>query len=345
MGRLAAAGIPAYVLHGNHDSANRITGKLTLPENVRVFSARKEQTFSLDRLGVALHGRSYRQPDTRENLAARYPPPTSGAFNIGVLHTALDGRPGHDPYAPCSLDELVNKGYDYWALGHVHRYEVLHEHPHVIFPGNLQGRHIKETGAKGACLVTVDDGEVVAVDRLLVDVARWARVTVDAAGCDRLEDVEERMRDCIRAAVSRADDRLLACRIELAGASAVHGRLLTSEAHLLDEARAAALALGGEAAWIERLVVATEPLPDSSALRIREDALGELRSGIDDACQDPDFVERMRNDIGVLLGKLPSEVRAELDDPALQEALDGNYRGLVREASDYLAARIAAGEE
>ncbi len=347
MGRLAQAGIPAFLLYGNHDAESRITRRLMLPDNVRAFSARKAETFEIDELGVALHGRSYQQRDTRENLAACYPPPKPGAFNIGVLHTALDGRPHHDPYAPCTLQELIAKGYDYWALGHVHQYEVIHENPHVVFPGNLQGRHIREAGEKGACLVTVEEGEVAALERLPVDVVRWARVEVSADGCDRLSAMEDRVRTAIREAVSRqADGRLLACRIEIAGASKLHDRLLASQEDLLAEARAAALALGDEAAWIERLVVATEPVPSTAAVQAREDALGELRRDIHGAHQDPDLIQRLQDDIGVLLSRLPHEVRDQLQDTPLGKALqEGDYAELIREAGDYLAARLARGKE
>jgi len=127
-------------------------------EGVNVFSARKPETFMLKELDVALHGQSFRQRDVTDNLAAAYPEPVDGVFNIGVLHT---GMGGHANYAPCTVDDLVTKGYDYWALGHVHHGAVLHENPHVVFPGNLQGRHIRETGPKGAYLVSVEDREIV----------------------------------------------------------------------------------------------------------------------------------------------------------------------------------------
>ena len=82
------------------------------------------------------------------------------------IHTSVDGREGHDPYAPTRLDVLRSKGHDYWALGHVHEREVLCRNPWVVFPGNLQGRHARETGAKGATLVEVDD--------VLIGSRRWA---------------------------------------------------------------------------------------------------------------------------------------------------------------------------
>src|SRR5690606_2935920 len=96
-------------------------------------------------------------------------------FNIGLLHTCATGRAGHEPYAPCRLSTLLSKGYDYWALGHVHQREVLHEHPWVVFPGNLQGRHMKEVGEKGATIVDVEAGRVVDVQHRALDVVRFAQ--------------------------------------------------------------------------------------------------------------------------------------------------------------------------
>ncbi|TGG78310.1 MAG: DNA repair exonuclease, partial [Aphanocapsa feldmannii 288cV] len=123
MGRLKQAGIPVFVLHGNHDAESQIARqlKLPLPDNVQVFDAQKAQTFQLDKLNVALHGQSFREKAVTDNLVPDYPTPVQDAFNIGVLHTALDGMSDHAKYAPCSLPELVAKGYDYWALGHVHQ--------------------------------------------------------------------------------------------------------------------------------------------------------------------------------------------------------------------------------
>src|SRR5690606_40260244 len=44
--------------------------------------------------------------------------------------------------------------YDYWALGHVHQRELLHADPPILFSGCLQGRHARETGPKGATIVS-----------------------------------------------------------------------------------------------------------------------------------------------------------------------------------------------
>ena len=119
------------------------------PDNVRELSSKKPETFELADAGICVHGQSFAQQATTDDLAARYPDAVRGAFNIGLLHTCLDGREGHDRYAPTSLETMRAKGYDYWALGHVHAREVLSTEPWVVFPGNLQGRHAKETGREG----------------------------------------------------------------------------------------------------------------------------------------------------------------------------------------------------
>ena len=341
MGRLAKAGIRAFVLYGNHDAESQITRRLSLPDNVNVFSSRKAETFIVDECKVALHGQSFRQRDVTDNLVPGYPDPVRGTFNIGVLHTALAGAVGHENYAPCSLDELIAKGYDYWALGHVHNGQVLHKNPHVVFPGNLQGRHIRETGPKGAHLVTVEDGEITDFTRLHSDVVRWSRLPVSVDGCSRLVDVFDRVRESIEQAVAaEADGRLLACRIELTGESSIHGVLLASTGSLVAESQAAALGVGDDVAWIERLIVSTKPHRDPVAFADQQDALGELRNMLKDAGSDEELLQQLASDIGELSRKLPADLRVAVEDAALQAAINGNYADVIARMQDFLRARL-----
>lgn len=339
MGRMAKAGIPAFLLYGNHDAESQITRRLTLPPNVKVFSARKPETFRVPNLNVALHGQSFRQRDVTENLVAAYPASVAGHFNIGVLHTGLGGMGGHANYAPCALEELVNKGYDYWALAHVHQAAVLHERPHVVFCGNLQGRHIRESGPKGASLITVEDGQVEAVSPLHADCVRWIHLPVVVDQCATSTDVIDLVCETIEDAVAReAQGRLLACRIELTGQTKLHGELLSSAAHLLAEARGAALGLGEEAAWIERLVVGTKH-PNTAASRT--DAVGDLQRMIESAGSDAELQARLASDLSDLVRKLPHDVRTETNDAALKAVIDGNIAALITHAGAYLNARLA----
>src|SRR5262249_18517428 len=123
---------------------------------------------------VAISGRSFGSSETRENLVREYPAPVPGYFNIGLLHSSLVDAEGHDCYAPCSPALLANHGYDYWALGHIHKRRRIQESgPAIISPGNLQGKNVREIGPKGACLVTVGDDHKVTVEDRWLDDVRW----------------------------------------------------------------------------------------------------------------------------------------------------------------------------
>ena len=127
-----------------------------------------------------------------ENLAAAYPSAKSGCINIGLLHTGLGGMKGHERYAPCTLDELRFKRYDYWALGHIHAREVLCEDPFIVFAGNVQGRHARETGPKGCLVSTIHSDH--RVDHVFhrLDQVRWERGHVDISGLETEADVLSR---------------------------------------------------------------------------------------------------------------------------------------------------------
>lgn len=346
MGRLNEKNIPVYLLHGNHDAESQITRSLDLPENVHVFGTRKPESFPLEPLRVMLHGQSYRQRDITDNLVPAYPDPVPGAFNIGVLHTGLGGMGGHADYAPCSLQDLTKKGYDYWALGHVHQASVLHEKPHVVFPGNLQGRHARETGPKGVSLVAVEDGEIVDLTNIPCDVVRWTVLTISLHDKGSVGDVTDQIHDAVEAAVTNeADGRLLACRILLTGRTAIHDQLVASEERLLAVARAGALGLGDEVAWVEKVVINTEPEIDAKTLAEREDAVGELQRLLQEVRGDEALLAQIENDIGKLVRQLPHEVRSDIEDCVMKAAIKGDYEALIGEVSPYLSARLMAQED
>lgn len=261
MTRLDAAGIPVYLISGNHDAASVITRKLSLPDNVRQFSSRSPETVEPDRWPVAIHGMSFPNRKVSENLVPRYPDPVSGKFNLGLLHTSLAGcGEEHDTYAPCSLAELIAKGYDYWALGHIHQPQVLHQNPWIVFPGNLQGRHIRECGARGCRLVVVDDhGKVADCQWHALDVARWGEVRVDLAGAESIESLLPRIRAAMGEAVELAEHRLLALRLVLEGTTPLHASLCNDPDRMEAEIQSIADDFGEGVVWIERVKLKTRP--------------------------------------------------------------------------------------
>lgn len=341
MGRLRDAGIRTFLIYGNHDAESQITRRLSLPDNVTTFSAAQPETHVIEDLGVALHGQSFRERDVTENLARGYPDPVPDLLNVGILHTGLAGEEGHQSYAPCTLGELVNKGYDYWALGHIHKPSVRHERPFVVYSGNLQGRHINEAGPRGAVTVSVEDGVISDLTPFHIDLVRWALIDVPAADCDSLQRLVDKIRNSIEKAVlEQADGRLLACRIRLSGTSALWGQVAGSEEWLLAEARSAAQGLGDDRAWVERLVNSTEP-PSAQG---PDPAIAEVLGDLADACRDGELLGNLRNDIGALVAMLPHEIRNQPESDLLAAAAKGDYARLIELAAPYATARLTEGQ-
>ncbi len=255
MGLLREAGIQVVIVSGNHDAASQMTRLLKLPDNVTLFPHRSVGSLFLDQYGVAIHGQSFSARSVMDDLVRNYPQGDPALFNIGLLHTSLNGRPGHEPYAPCTLDALRSKGYHYWALGHIHQREEICCDPWVVFPGNIQGRHIRETGPKGCTLVSVDEGRVIAVEERELDVLRWALCRVDPALCQSAGSLCDLVREALEEERAKADGRPLAVRLIVEGETALHGELHEDALQWSEEFRAVAASLGD--VWIEKVVIKT----------------------------------------------------------------------------------------
>ncbi|UQA59515.1 metallophosphoesterase family protein [Polyangium aurulentum] len=334
MARLREAKIRVLIVRGNHDAKSKI---LRLPEGVRELSTSKPETVIYDDLGVAVHGRGYARAETTDDLAASYPAPRAGLFNIGLLHTAAEGREGHARYAPCRVGDLVAKGYDYWALGHVHAREVLYREPWIVFPGNLQGRHARETGPKGASLVTVEDGRVKSVEHRVVDVARWAVCEVDASRAGSADDVLEGCRSSISRAVEDADGRVVCARIVITGASRAHAALVRDPGRWHGEIRGLANDMGD--AWVEKIQLRTRTLADLDALASNDDPIGGLLKKLRWIRDDDHELEKLGKELSDIAGKLPQEF-FQTDAAAKITEADA-LRRIVDELPDYLLPQLS----
>jgi DNA repair exonuclease SbcCD nuclease subunit len=251
-----------------------------------------------------------------------------GWLNIGVLHTSLDGSRGHDGYAPCSVESLRRFGYDYWALGHVHAAEVLSRDPWIVYPGNLQGRSIRETGAKGAMRVTVDDGRIVAVEPLVFDGARWALEIVDVSGVAHEADVLQRIDAALADLHQRSDGRPVAVRVTLEGTTPLHNHLVARREMIQDEARAIGFRMA-EDCWVEQVKVATAPPPRPAAALSSGDSL-DVDDLLSAAGQDPEFSAALAEIVKTVADKLPHDLRKELsENPELQKKIADDARALL----------------
>lgn len=324
LGGLHRAGIPVFMVKGNHDADSVMSRDLPYPDTVRAFRSSKAETFALDDCRVALHGRSFPHRLTADFVDS-YPQRRDGWLNIGVLHTSLDGTRGHQGYAPCSVDDLRRFGYDYWALGHVHAAEIVSREPWIVYPGNLQGRSVRETGPKGAMRVTVEDGRVVEVTPLVLDGARWAHLEIDLTGISDDTALQASLHDALAASHAQCDGRPLAARLTLTGTTALHNHLIAKRETLQDELRAFGFQLAADC-WVEQLKVRTAP-PPRPVLQ-GPDAL-DVSALLAEVAADPEFAATISELLETVQAKLPKDLHDALATPELTQRLAQDAAALL----------------
>jgi DNA repair protein SbcD/Mre11 len=343
MTRLREAGIAVVLVRGNHDAQSDVVKALRLPENVKELSWKKPDTFGVPGTNVVVHGQSFAKRVTSDDLASRYPDRTAGALNIGLLHTSVDGREGHEPYAPTSIATMRAKGYDYWALGHVHAREVLSEDPWVVFPGNLQGRHARETGAKGASLVTIGAGHVASVEHRSFDVVRWERIVADVSDASDPLDAVDRIRAALASEVASASERILAARVVVTGATRANAAIRRDPERFASELRAAAADILGDAVWVEKVKIETRSFFDLARVREEASAVGHLARRLAAIKSDESEIASLASVLAELDRRLPPELREgegalTLSDPA-------TVRAFVDEVEATLLPRLLEGTD
>ena len=340
--------IRVFVIQGNHDAGaviKRAFDTLTMPPNVHVFSTKKCETQHIDELNVAIHGQGFATKAVEENLSAKYPHAEQGRFNIGLLHTNLGSKESHDNYAPSTVEGLRAKGYQYWALGHIHKRDKGLGGPSqmIHYSGNLQGRHIRESGPKGCTLVTIDDNQQIASMKFhATDVWRWYECSVNATHCDSPDDVLLAVRTDLEKALQEADDRSLAVRIRVHGQTAAHRPLMRHAEHWRDELRRVVLDKFESRVWLEKIKWDTKP-PKTPSSQELDATYGDLIAGIHETVPGDDVFAEIRDQLNTMLNKLPNDVRMDgeiidLDDEATTIAL-------VTEAKELLVSRLLDASE
>lgn len=339
--RLRDAGIPLHLISGNHDAESRITKDLTLPENAKRYSTKAPETVRLESLKVAIHGQGFAHQSVEKNLAAEYPAAIAGWFNIGLLHTSADGRPGHATYAPCTIEGLRAKGYDYWALGHVHTREVLNPgDPWIVFSGNIQGRHIREPGPKGCYLVTVNDAGTANPDFRALDVLRWDSFKIDLSDSPSALDALDRVTEKLRFAWEAREDRPLALRLELAGECQAHRELAATPRRWKEEIRSRAADVGGDELWIERITFDTRDPRSGEEI---QGPLSYLRETLASLRGDLQSRQAMLESLAELRKKLPTELTEGPD--AIPWEDETWLANMLERVEPMLAARLSGSVE
>lgn len=228
--RLQENRIAVYIVHGNHDPLSGSWLQLNWPDNVHVFSANKPEIMAFEREGerlVHLYGFSYHEKAVAVNMTKFYVKQEGSLYHIGILHGSVETDGEHDKYAPFTVSDLLEKDFDYWALGHIHKRQILSENPMIVYPGNIQGRHRKETGEKGGYIVTLSEKETSMQFIHSADIL-WENVIIPISDVENLTQLLDRCYQHIESI--RKSDVASLLTIKLQGAAQLHETLLDNAA-------------------------------------------------------------------------------------------------------------------
>lgn len=339
--KLHEAGIRVFIIRGNHDALSKITRELVYPETVKVFGGRAEAV-PIDRpsneVPVVIHGLSFAEPHAPESLVHKYKPPVEGAVNIAMMHTSLDGASDHNPYAPCRLADLQATGFQYWALGHIHKRSVTQGGCTVVMPGTPQGRDINEAGMKSVSLVTVSDDGSIRIEERATSIAQFERISVDATGIDDWQDMVSTLGRELEHARNRASAEHLIVRLRVTGKTPLAWRIRRDSDLLKTEADEHAGSIGF--CWVEKLDVDCRTTDIAS--EAGGDPVAELRHLImSDVVQSESYRQEANRITQELIRQLPQELRDFLgsNENSFQETLEALA---VEGAEDVLASLHAA---
>ena len=324
MGRLNQKNIKVVMITGNHDAKSKISKPLSPPKNLTILSAHQPESCEITKEGeviAIIHGQGFLNQAEPRNLASTYPAPTPGKLNIGILHTSLDGREGHANYAPTTTNELINKGYSYWALGHVHTREVVNEKPYIIFPGNIQGRHIRETGAKGCYLVTFNDNREAQLEFKPLDVFRWEAITVNLDGIEGESEFEGKLAETVESKKLPFNEIPHGIRIILKGKTSLHSWLICSQNRISENIQGIFDGISAGTLFLEQIKVETSN--ESTAIQneaLGEDALSILKQEIEKLKKNPKDLETLLKEtpLAKLNREIPGDWKAKDDTTAIQ---------------------------
>ncbi|AUR01503.1 metallophosphoesterase family protein [Phaeobacter inhibens] len=301
LARAAEAGVATVLIRGNHDALLDHNAHGDLGPSIHLLHKGAPTVEIGD---AAFHGLSFDTAHVSKSFLPDYPVPVPGKRNIGLMHTSLDGAPGHDPYAPCSERDLMAHGFDLWCLGHIHApFERLDGPALVIMPGIPQPRHFGERKGGTVTLVSLGDGSP-EFERRPIGRLGFSECSLDLSDCSDQQEVLRNLRDAFLSV--QVPDRDTAVR--LFATSDQHGADLVTELAtevldsidcvFLDKVKCA-LPLGKTGAGTDDLV------------RLMRDELAE-----------EGFRESALQDLEELRLAMPLEIMDELGDDSLDALLE-----------------------
>ncbi|MFH1700598.1 MAG: DNA repair exonuclease [Candidatus Zixiibacteriota bacterium] len=340
--KLSDNGIPVFIAHGNHDPLNCWSKKMKLPENAFVFGSEKASSHAVTVDGdliARVYGISYETRDTTENLSLKFKREDELPA-IAVLHCNVGENTGHESYAPTSVSDILARGFDYWALGHVHNYNIIRkENPAIVYPGNIQAVKSSEHGPKGYCLVEYTRRSGFTIDFRPIDLARYESLRIDISSCEAIEDIPDEINEQIEELIQKSDNRHLIVSLDVYGKTALNAELRRREfvQNILEDLRDQFVDRE-PALWVDKILLSTAIEYDIGAIRMEKSFASDVISAYDSIHSgDPDFMSLIRNELNLLYKDWPGST-------FLETLTDEDIKKLSITARDRTLEKILSGD-
>jgi DNA repair exonuclease SbcCD nuclease subunit len=364
--RLAEAGVQVYVKYGNHDPVESGTEYIDLPENVHEFPAEEAESVVYEVNGepaACLCGQSYRRKVESRKFHTDYDPVAPELPTIGLLHTGLN--PNGSRYVPCDTAALADRSdIDYWALGHIHQPQIHNRDPVVAYPGIPQGRHINESGARGAYLVDLDADGTADLTFVPTNQITWGkqRVSIEGDGQNgeapnTIPEIRARIEDQLRASEPTPEpDGLdvqlyegewepsgVMCRLVLTGRGQAHEKLTGDDEAinvLRDELRET-YADRSPFVWVDEIRERTRPpLPPLEEIRDGDPVFDQFEDTVAQLQSDEEIREKLVDDVMGSVCQWDGETEDE--QPARLEITDADLDRMIDRAADLVLDELRA---
>lgn len=202
--KLEEAEVQVFYCSGNHDFTNAESSvrKLRFLENIHTFF---DESYS----AIVIEGRyrvvgcGHDNKHEMRDLISDFPQYNDGIPTIGLGHSMInsalsDGSEG--AYMASSVEAIQKSGYDYWALGHIHKAGKVHESIECYYSGSLSGLSSKEAGDKGGFIIDFTNNKLQSVKFLELSNVLWKNIEVN---CALLKPTVQSVRDLYEVMLER----------------------------------------------------------------------------------------------------------------------------------------------
>lgn len=183
-----------YISPGNHDPylKNSYYAKYHWSENVKIFTSQIEKV-ELEEFD--LYGYGFEDFYLKESKIEEIKIENKQKQNILITHASLDG--GYDDqrvYNTISSSKLKQLGFDYVALGHIHKRNLTNDNRTIIYPGSPVSLGFDELGTHGMIVGNIEK-EKIEIEFVKLDEKEFKEIEMDITNINEPEELLEKIEE------------------------------------------------------------------------------------------------------------------------------------------------------